>query len=188
MSVVGVVLAAGSSQRMGFPKALATIEGETFMERAIHVLREGGCEHVLVVTSADEHVQAAATNAQVVVNLAPERGMLSSLQCAVFAAQPFSPDALVVSLLDHPRAGSETVRALIDARLTHKGWVVRPRFRGRRGHPFLLGHELFADIVAASPHTTTRELLSTVSRAVDLDVDTPGILEDIDTPEDLPKG
>ena len=48
----GVVLAAGSGRRFGEPKAPVVVEGERLVDRAVRVLRQGGCSRVLVVLGA----------------------------------------------------------------------------------------------------------------------------------------
>lgn len=82
----GVVLAAGRSARVGFPKGLATLAGETLLSRVGATLRAGGCGDVLFVLAPPHGARLAAslpTNARWVTNPHPERGMLSSLLVAL---------------------------------------------------------------------------------------------------------
>ena len=85
-SIAGVILAAGASSRMGQPKALLEYKGETFLHRLAGMLDEV-CGRVVVVLGYDaERVRAAVpAGAETTVNPAPERGMLSSLQCGLRA-------------------------------------------------------------------------------------------------------
>ena len=52
--IAGIVLAGGQSRRMGRRKATLEVGGETFLERAVRVLGEGGCSDIVVVLGADE--------------------------------------------------------------------------------------------------------------------------------------
>jgi CTP:molybdopterin cytidylyltransferase MocA len=85
-SIAGVILAAGASSRMGQPKALLEYKGETFLHRLAGMLDEV-CGRVVVVLGYDEERVRAAVpeGAETTVNPAPERGMLSSLQCGLRA-------------------------------------------------------------------------------------------------------
>ena len=53
MRVGAVILAAGASTRLGEPKQLVMLGGETLLERAVRVAREAGCSPVVVVVGAE---------------------------------------------------------------------------------------------------------------------------------------
>ena len=179
----GVVLAAGASRRAGTVKALATIEGEPLVVRAARVLREGGCDEVVVVVAAPHGERvAAALGPEVtrVENPAPERGMLSSLRCALSDEW----EAAVVSLVDHPRVLPGTVEDLIDAWRDGDAQVVRPRFDARSGHPYLVARSLFEALRAGDDDAGARPVFAAASR-LDVDVRDPGIHDDLDTATEL---
>ncbi|MBI5481849.1 MAG: NTP transferase domain-containing protein, partial [Deltaproteobacteria bacterium] len=151
--VEGLVLAAGHSSRAGGPKALARLDGRTLLARAVETLRAGGCAEVTVVVGAapgahTNELEAVASGARVVRNEAVDRGMLWSLQLGLRAAQPRAPDAVVVSLVDHPHVTADTVRALL-GRLGGAA-LARPTLRGERGHPFVLGAQALDPVLAAA--------------------------------------
>ena len=85
-TIAGIILAAGASSRMGSPKALLALDGETFLDRLIAAF-EPHCAPVLVVLG----FHAGRTRAGIcrsgdvtfVTNPDPDRGMLSSLQCGL---------------------------------------------------------------------------------------------------------
>jgi molybdenum cofactor cytidylyltransferase len=182
--ISGIVLAAGASQRAGFPKALAVVDGTTFIERAARTLLAGGARELVVVIAPphDRAVRDALREvpARYVENSAPERGMLSSLQVALGALAPAS-EAALLSLVDHPRVRVETVSALVEHWRVSGADVVRPVFRGRGGHPLLLARRAFAAICEQPSGATTREALSGLVR-VDLAVADEAVLEDVDRP------
>ncbi len=182
-AVWGALLAAGASTRMGAPKALATLEGEAFASRVVDALTDGGCARVLVVV-AEPHGEAIARaldgRATVVWNPSPEAGQIGSLQRAVEATDA-GCGGLVVALVDQPRVRAATVAALLRAHADGGARWVRPRFDGRHGHPYLVDRALFAALGAAGGSEGARPVLRAVRDPASVDVDDPGILDDVDT-------
>lgn len=175
--VVGVVLAAGSGTRMGTPKAEIVVAGERLVDRAVRVLRDGGCPEVIAVTRAGVDVPGA----RLVVNPAPQRGMRSSLELAVDAAG--SAAAVAVVLVDTPGVTAEAVRAACAA--WRPGRVVVARYGGRRGHPTVMAPVLWREALArAGADEGARALLRARPELVD-EVDGPGSADDLDTPDEL---
>jgi xanthine dehydrogenase accessory factor len=183
-SPMGVVLAAGASSRMGFPKALGRLNGRTVLEAIVLSLREGGCEEVVVVIGSPhgEEIRAALPSLLFAKNQAPEEGMLGSLQVGVRFAESRGSSSVVVALLDQPRVTSQTIAALVhEARKDGAKYVV-PTSEGRRGHPFAL--QLPLDLDAESPQTTLRDVLGRLGSPLEVAVKDLGILADLDTPRD----
>ncbi|MFQ5670541.1 MAG: NTP transferase domain-containing protein [Acidobacteriota bacterium] len=180
----GVVLAAGFSRRMGVPKALLRIGHETFLGHWLAGLESAGVGQVRVILGRD----AAAIRSrhplpedQVVVNPAPERGMLSSLLAGLDRLSPALPGVLLCPV-DHPCVSPGEIRALL-ARLS-PGRVVVPVHDGRRGHPVLFARELFHELRAAPPGVGARWVVrADPGRVVEVPCG-PGVLVNIDTPAD----
>ncbi|UJR80238.1 nucleotidyltransferase family protein [Sandaracinus amylolyticus] len=178
--VAGIVLAAGRSVRAGRIKALATLEGETWIARAVRAQRESGIERVVVVLGephAAPIARALPEGARWVRNPTPERGMLSSLQVALAT---LDAERVVVSLIDHPRVRASTVRALIAA-LDAGALVARPRFAGRRGHPYAVAGAAIRALREAPLDRSARDVLLGMVPALDVEVDDPGVLDDLDS-------
>lgn len=198
-NVVGLVLAAGASQRAGFPKALATLAGETFLTRTIRTLQAAGCSSVTAVIAAPHAARIRADpslppHTRLVENPVPRRGMSSSLQVALNSLGAHEATAIVMALVDHPRVAIWTIRQLIDhwSRLhiesttdphRHKPSVLRPRYRGRAGHPIVIDRSLFPLLRGAGAGADLRPLLR--PRALDLDIDDPAVLDDLDEAADI---
>ncbi len=186
--IAGVVLAAGASSRMGRPKALLPIDGRPAGERVAATLRSGGCDPVVVVVgrhAAEIRAGADLTACTVVDHAGWAAGRTSSL-AAGLGALPGGVTAAVLALVDMPYVRAATVRALVAAAaLASRPEVVVPVHGGRSGHPVLLHAALFPAIRALPGDTPLRELLRT-RRRLDLPVDDPGVLVDLDTPDDLP--
>lgn len=184
--IPGIVLAAGASSRAGFPKALATLDGETFVQRACGTLRAGGCSDVFVVVAAplaDAIHAAIPQGVRACVNSAPGLGMSSSLATALLLPEIVGADAVIVSLVDHPRVQAATVGALIDFWRSTSAKFVRPTFAGRGGHPYLLSQALFSDFLALPRGSDPRPFFAQHVEAVE--VDDPGVGDDVDRLEDV---
>jgi len=117
-----------------------------------------------------------------VENPDPSRGMFSSIQEGVAQAQG---DAILVLPGDMPFVSPDTVRAVIAA-YERKPAIVSPRYRGKRGHPVALPSSLRDEIRAADPWATLHDVIHAhTDLRVDVDVDDPGVVRDVDRQEDL---
>lgn len=186
MKVAGIVLSAGRSSRLGFPKALAELDGVSFVERALDALTRGGCTDVCVVVGPPHEalVRAKLGGVAVVDNPEPERGMASSLQVALARVlRDESVGAVVFSLVDHPCVRADTIAALIACFSARADFALRPTFEGRGGHPVLLSRGAAEALASAGAARSVRDVLGSELR--DLPVDDPGVIDDVDAPEEL---
>jgi molybdenum cofactor cytidylyltransferase len=183
-----VVLAAGASSRMGRPKALLPLtSGRTFVEAIAHTLAEAGLDPIVVVARPELAASLSAllpATTVVAVNHTPDRGQLSSLLVGLEALG--WPGAALVTLVDLPLVRVETVSALVSAWEGSGAPLVRPITRGRHGHPVVLGGPVLAALAAADLHSGAKPIIRAfATRALDVAVDDPGTLDDVDTPEDF---
>jgi molybdenum cofactor cytidylyltransferase len=159
---------------MGSPKALLTYRGETFLDRLIGIFREA-CDRTIVVLgySHDTIRAGVRREATFVINPHPENGQLSSLQCGLRAAG--DAEAVFFTPVDYPAFEVGTVRAL----LPHAGSFAMPRYDGTRGHPVLIDRSIVEELLAC--RTMARDVIRS-HEPFYVDVDDPGILEDVDDP------
>ncbi|WP_445444126.1 nucleotidyltransferase family protein [Clavibacter sp. km3a] len=157
--IAGVVLAAGAGTRYGGPKALATHpDGTPWLATAIRALAEGGCSPVVVVLGARADEVEALLGAlpeagrTVVVRAADwADGMAASLRAALRAASGLDPApvALAVVPVDVPDLDAATVRRVLDVAPVDATALRQAVFRGRPGHPALIGRDHWAPLAAA---------------------------------------
>jgi molybdenum cofactor cytidylyltransferase len=111
-----------------------------------------------------------------------DSGMAASLVHAIAASLP-QADAWLVALGDMPYVSPSTLRALLDALVTGAD-IAAPVFEGRRGNPVAFGARHLPDLLALTGEHGARSLLRSAP-VVEVTVDDPGILRDIDTPGDI---
>lgn len=186
-----VILAAGESRRMGGPlKPLLPCGASTFLETVIATLRAAGIEEIVVVLGCRaEEVRRAIDLAGVTVALNPDwpLGMLSSLRAGIRALPPDSFGVLV-TLVDLPALRAESVRRIVATWREHPERIVRPRVGARGGHPVVFPRALFPEVLEGNHPEGPRSLLRAhADRLLDVVLEDPGVLLDVDTPEDLEK-
>ncbi len=115
MSVAGIVLAAGFSRRLGRPKQMVRIAGETLVERSVRIARGAGLEPIFVVWNGDSAVPPSlhAPGCTVVLNNNAHEGLASSIRAGVRAAQGSAGvQGVVLMTCDQPGTRPEHLRAL----------------------------------------------------------------------------
>ena len=180
MKTAAVVLAAGASVRLGEPKQLVRLAGETLLTRAVRMAREAGCSPVVVVLGAEaEQIQIQCDLRDVVVAINDEwsEGMASSIRLGVGTLGLIAKDAdgTVLMTCDQPAVTAEHLLALMET-----GETTASHYAGRNGVPAYLPATAFAQLKELRGDAGARVLLRE-AEAVEL---TGGEL-DVDTAEDL---
>jgi CTP:molybdopterin cytidylyltransferase MocA len=169
---------------MGREKVLLPFGRSTMLGTVLSKLHATGVERVVVVVRPglpEAHARARDAGASVVVNIHPEGEMIESIRLGI-AALPAELDAFFVWPADHPAVLESTLERL--AGRAARGMAVLPVYRGRRGHPALVGADLRASIEEISEHDGLRRLWRDRADAVEeLSVDDPGVIENLDDPE-----
>jgi molybdenum cofactor cytidylyltransferase len=186
--IEGIVLAAGESRRMGYPKPLLQIGGRTFIEHIAETMLAVVPRLVIVVGAHRDRVQAAIPNdSRIVVVENPDYllGQLSSLKVGLGATRSEAVGALV-HLGDHPMVRGETFRAIVDSYDRTGKPIVIARHDGHRGHPVIFDRALFGELLSAPEGEGARYVVNAdPSRIAYVDLDDRGINLDLDTPTDL---
>ncbi|RMH17111.1 MAG: nucleotidyltransferase family protein [Gemmatimonadetes bacterium] len=172
---------------MGTSKALLTHGDRTFVECTVAALREGGCEPVLVGLVDPLGPEAAAARragAELLAVHDSSPGPIASLRAAI-AAHPSAP-AVAVLPVDHPAVRPATVAALLAEHAASGAAIVVPEHEGRRGHPAVFDRSLFAELTDPALQGGARTVVrADPGRVRTVPVDDPGVLLDVDTPQDL---
>lgn len=188
--VAGVILTAGRSSRMGRTKALLrhVPSGHTFVGHLIRIARSAGLDPILVVGRVGEHSLAAEverSGAVLILNHRADEGQLSSIQAGLTAAEAAGAGAIMVLPVDVPLLSTAVLASLLKAVGTSHAAIARAAYRGRHGHPVLFTSAVFDELRAADPAVGARAVVrADPSRVMDVEVDDPGVIFDVDTPED----
>lgn len=147
---IGLVLAAGAGRRFGGPKAPAIVNGQRLVDRAVAVLRDGGCRRVVVVLGA---WIGPVPDADVVVNPYWEAGMSSSLRTGLthllnapmnIADRASQFRRAVITLVDLPGITPEAVATLC----AQPEPLLAASYGGQQGHPVLIGESHWSTLMA----------------------------------------
>ena len=186
-AIAGLILSGGASRRMGVPKALLEFQSETFLDRLIRVFSAVCCRTIVVLGHGGERIEAGLTRSREVLfctNPDPDRGMLSSLQCGLIAVTP-ATDAVIFTPVDYPNIQQSTIGRLAQAFALHGAPVTIPVHDGKRGHPVCISRDVIAQLLALPTNAQARDVIRAYRPLTHLvEVNDPGILADIDFPED----
>jgi molybdenum cofactor cytidylyltransferase len=183
MKIPAVILAAGASKRLGQPKQLIAIQGESLIHRMARIALQA-CEPVLVVLgSGAERMKAALGDLPVrcVNNLDWEEGMASSLRAAVSALPPETRAATFL-VCDQPALDQALLEAILHLHQEHPGRRIASAYAGIRGIPALLPCQDFDAILRLRGDRGAKGML--LGDDV-LEIPFPGGEVDLDRPEDL---
>jgi molybdenum cofactor cytidylyltransferase len=183
-----VILSAGESSRMGRPKALLPINGQTFIEKIVGALKQTSVGKIIVVlghSAAEMKPRIEHLPVEILINSDYKLGQLSSLQVAVRDLEKTADcDGMLVHLVDHPYIDAKLVENMIDRFRATGKLIVVPLHGTRRGHPVLFSRKLFGELLTA-PMDQGAKAVVNAHRDDTLEIDTEdvGITLDIDTPE-----
>ena len=172
---------------MGSPKALLPFRQRTFLENILDAISRSSIEHTVVVVGhhRNEIQGRVPPGTNVVYNPDYEQGMITSFQTGIRALPPDTRAAMLF-LVDHPVVEPETIDALIANSSADR--IVLPAFEGRRGHPVLFGTNILKEILALRQSEGANIVVrKDPNRIIQVPVNSPGILIDIDTPDDFQK-
>jgi molybdenum cofactor cytidylyltransferase len=184
--VGAVILAAGSSSRMGVPKQTLQFRGQSMLRRAALAALGAGCRPVIVVTGAhaeQSRGELKGLNVIEVWNALWETGMASSVRAGVEGLVGADPEAAAVVLLlcDQPHVTAEVVSGLVASHRTTGRPVVASAYGGSFGVPALFGRALFAELARLEGAAGAKQVIKRHAaeahilpfRGGEVDVDTP---------------
>lgn len=190
--IFAVVPAAGHSRRMGRPKLLLSLRGESVIGRLIKVLRRPPVEDVVVVVRRSDAELAAAVAVAGGTVVSPESDppdMRSSAAAGLADIEsrwsPSDDDVWLLVPADHPLLDPAVLPELLTAWNALRPDILLPTFRGERGHPALFRWSLVTHINVLPQDRGLNALRDLPGiRVVEHEVTCPGVTLDLDTPED----
>lgn len=185
--IVGLILAAGYSRRMGDFKPLLTIDGKPIIAWAVDSFRRAGIADIRVVIGYQAEMLLPVLHSlgvTPVINHNYSAGMFSSVQAGL---QTFSTVADAFFLLpgDMPMVKRSTLEKILTEYERHQYQVVIPSCQSRRGHPPLVSRSCFPRILTGDASDNLRSILQEFAEQTGvIETTDRGILLDLDNQQD----
>lgn len=189
--ITALLLAAGSSSRMGQSKQLLLVDSVPLLRKTVLTALEANTNHVAVVLgyNAGQHQQIIQDlNVDIIKHPGWQEGMGSSLKAGVSHILKNHPDtqAILVLVCDQPHITSEHLNALISNYQTSQAPIIASAYASTVGVPVLFDKSKFAELLELDNTQGARKILEKNLSAV-LSVEFPEGEVDIDTPDDYKK-
>jgi molybdenum cofactor cytidylyltransferase len=183
--VAAVVLAAGSSQRMGRNKLLLDVGGETLVRRAVRAAIDGGADEVIVVLGHEaDRVRDELTglSCETVVNPDHAEGAGTSVRTGVRRAE--AADALIVVLADMPFVTAQMIRTLVERYRATRAPLVVSHYGDVQAPPTLYDRALFAELLQIPGERCAKQVVKRHAGEAEVVAWPEDALRDIDVPAD----
>ncbi len=193
--VAGIILAAGCGSRMGTTKQLLPFENTTILGRVVATANASMLDDIILVLGFEsgrirrslDLTHPGMTGIHVIENPDWNKGQSFSVAAGLKALPEDFGGALFI-LGDQPLVMARTINSLVTAFQTTDNWILVPRFQGKRGNPVLVAEPLFSHLASPAGDAGARVLFKEFAhRMQSIAVADPGILKDVDTPEDYTK-
>ena len=185
-----IILAAGKSERMNFPKAfLKNHEGVFFLEKIVHTLQQIQCHEIIVVVNQEIQQFYEKSNlnfnskCKVILNHHLEKGRFYSLYMGANALE--ESDYCFVLNSDNPEIDKKLLKQLLNS-ANNDDYIV-PVFNNKSGHPILLSNRVMSDIKNSNKYNIKLNEFLKVYKRKEVTIQKPGIHLNINTPYDYKK-
>ncbi len=188
-NIGAIVLAAGLSTRMGKPKLLLPWGETNVIGQVVAVLIAYEIKPMVIVTGKtheDLQNQFVREDIHLAYNPDFEDGrMLTSLKTGLKKMTELGASATLLALGDQPQILPETVRLVLAAQIANQNRLIIPSHQMRRGHPWGIPQLFWEEIIHLPAVMTMRDFINShQSDILYVNVNSPSILADLDTPED----
>lgn len=179
----GIVLAAGSSSRMGMPKQQLEYCGKTLLQHTVDEALLAGLSPLIVVTASVKKSDPCLLQANIihVVNTHASEGMAASLRCGIQALQ--QTDAAIVMVCDQPKLHAALLKQLISTQQKNNVAIVASKYKETLGTPALFHNSVFAELLQLQGDRGAKKILDNDAERIST-VEFEGGEYDIDTPAD----
>jgi molybdenum cofactor cytidylyltransferase len=186
--ISAIVLAAGQSTRMGQQKLLLPWGKTCVIAQVISKLLEAGVDHIHLVTGASQfELREALKDYQInyLFNRDFANGeMLMSVKVGLRGLGNEAKAALIV-LGDQPQIEARIVQDIVERYISSQQKIIVPSYQMHRGHPWLVDKAFWQELINLDPPLTLQNFINMHNEEIDyIAVDTPSIIQDLDTKED----
>jgi len=188
----GVILAAGSSTRIGSPKQLLKLKGKYLIERVLDAALDSKLETIFLVLGHEfQKIQQALgpkiwdPRLNVLVNHQYQKGLSKSLRCGLERVKDIYPSVMFL-LGDQPLIHSRMIDRLLEAFWLGDQEICVPIHQGRRGNPVIFSQKIYPELEKLEGDKGARDLIQVLSdKVLFVEMKKPLLFFDIDTEEDL---
>lgn len=189
MDIGAVILAAGSSSRMGSPKQILRFRGHSLLRLAALAALGAGCRPVIVVTGAHAELSRRELDGLAVrdvLNPRWETGMASSIRRGVegLLEEDANAAAAVLMLCDQPHATADVISRLVTAYRVTGRPVIASTYCGSFGVPALFSRAVFAELTRLEGRSGAKEVIQRHASEAHF-LPFQGGEVDLDTPDDV---
>ena len=188
--IVGIILSAGESKRMGTPKQLLPWGKTIILQQVIDNATASHLDKVLLVlgSHADEITGKITISSKtgIVVNHDFKEGMSSSVKCGVKNA-PAGAEAFMLLLGDQPFISPAIIDRVLDEYRKNKRGIVIPVYDNKHGHPVIFDAKYKQELLVIADQGAKSVVNNHLQDILEVCLDAPEILTDIDTPQDYQK-
>lgn len=187
MNIGIVILAAGSSSRLGQSKQLVKINNETLLQRSIKIALASAANEVLVVlgANAEAHRESIAhLSAKTIYNPDWQQGIGSSIKAGITYFDKKNIDAVIILVCDQVFLKTQHLQKIIANFQENKSTIVASKYKGIVGVPCLFHKSLFNEIAKMNDDVGAKKIITKFSKNT-MYVDFPEGEFDVDTLDDL---
>jgi molybdenum cofactor cytidylyltransferase len=182
-----IILAAGSSSRLGQPKQLLEFNGKTLIEIAVEAAQNSLAQSCVLVLGAIGNLiseKVGHLKIDQVINENWENGMASSMQIGLkYLMEKSDPDQVILMLSDQPFVDSNILNYLIENKLNSDSEIIACSYDGTYGVPVLFTKRYFPELLSLTGNDGAKKLV--MAHQDDFHtIDFPKGAFDIDTMED----
>jgi molybdenum cofactor cytidylyltransferase len=185
--IVGIILSAGESKRMGTPKQLLPWGNTIVLQHVVDVAAASRLETIRLILGyrAEEIAGRITVPAKVgiAINQDFREGMGSSVKCGIKNSPP-DAEAFMVLLGDQPLIDVQVIDTLIDSYRTGRQGITIPVHNGRRGHPVIFDSQYREELLSISDQGAREVVKKHTENIFEVRMDSPNVLNDMDTPQD----
>jgi molybdenum cofactor cytidylyltransferase len=183
-----VILAAGSSSRLGEPKQLLPFNGKSLLSQAALTALSTGLKPVVVVLGENNEAmkkELEGMDLAIAENKNWQHGMSTSLQCGLDKARQLQPElnAVIFMVCDQPFVTPALLQQLVKTQAETGKWIVASSYQDTLGTPALFTQRVFPALSELAGDAGARKLIKKYGHDV-ATVDFPKGHIDIDTKED----
>lgn len=184
-----VILAAGSSSRLGFPKQTFEVNDKSLLQNVIQEAQKTSIREIVVVLGANAETIQQKTNfgeTTFVINPNWSSGLSTSIICGLDYLTEKEPNLEYVIFLvcDQPYLKASNIQAIVDEFYLNHESIVASDYEGIQGTPALFESSLFEEIRKLSGGRGAMSIIKKYAEKVALVPFQDGIF-DVDTPEDI---